>query len=82
MVVRWTNPIIEKSGNNILMSQIFDCRDCGREVRVTLSDDAEIVGNVENVEIVCGICAYENHVEDKELVIELKKRMQEFLKNG
>ena len=62
-----------------MMAQIFDCRDCGREVRVTLSDDAEIVGNVE---IICGICAYQNHVADEESVIELKKKMKEFLKNG
>ena len=82
MVVHWLNPIIEKRGNIILMAQIFDCRDCGREIRVTLSDDAEIVGNVENVEIVCGICVYQNHVANEESVIELKKKMEEFLKNG
>jgi|8_EtaG_2_1085327.scaffolds.fasta_scaffold489138_1 hypothetical protein len=54
---------IKKSGNNILMSQIVDCRDCGREVQVTLSDDSEIIGKIE---VVCGICAYRDDIENED----------------
>jgi len=61
------------------MAQIFDCRDCGREVRVTSSDDAEIVGNIE---VVCGICAYQNRVEENEIIMKLENTIQELLEKG
>jgi len=61
------------------MSQRVDCRDCGRVVQVTLSDDAEIVGNIE---VICGICAYQNHVEENEIIMKLENTIQELLKKG
>ena len=61
-----------------MMAQIFDCRDCGREVRVTLSDDAEIVGVYEFVQILCGICIHQHNAKEEASRIERQNFWEKF----